>query len=194
MLEAQVEPHFLFNTLAHVRRLYDTDTASGERMLANLMDYLAVALPRMRESGSTLEREVNHAIAYLSIQRIRMGRRLEFDVDVEPALSTARTPTLMLVTLVENAIKHGIGRCPQGGRIAIRARAHDNRLRIEVADSGQGFVKTSGGGTGLANIRARLAAEYGDRAGLTIARNEPRGVIATISLPFADDPSAAASS
>jgi hypothetical protein len=183
MLEAQIEPHFLFNTLAHVRRLYDIDQANGRRMLTSLIDYLAVALPQMRETRSTLGREVAHAMAYLDIQRMRMGPRLGVDVDVPGALRDADMPPLMIVTLVENAIKHGVGPQPGGGRIAIRAWAAGESLNVEVADTGQGFARASGGGTGLANIRSRLAALFGRDASLSLRMNAPHGVVATIVVP-----------
>jgi hypothetical protein len=185
MLEAQIEPHFLFNTLAHVKRLYETDAANGARMLGNLKAYLAVALPQLRETESTLGREIAHATAYLNIQQVRMGRRLAFAIDAPDALRNDRLPPLMLVTLVENAIKHGLGPLREGGRIDVRASTEAGQLRVQVADTGQGFTKAGGGGTGLANIRARLAAEFGDRATLSLALNEPRGIVATLVLPRA---------
>ena len=186
MLEAQIEPHFLFNTLAHVKRLYDIDPVGGARMLRNLKDYLAVALPQMRETRSTLAREVDHALAYLNIQQVRMGRRLAFAVDLPPGLRNARMPPLMLLTLVENAIKHGLAPLPEGGRIDLRASSEGGRLRVQVADTGQGFAKSTGGGTGLANIRARLMAVFGQAGALSLALNAPRGIIATIILPLED--------
>ena len=120
MLEAQIEPHFLFNTLAHVRRLYETDPAAGARMLHNLARYLAGALPQMR-AAATLGRELDHVAAYLNIQQIRMGRRLAFAIDVPAALRDAALPPLMVLTLVENAIKHGLSPLREGGRIDVRA-------------------------------------------------------------------------
>ena len=188
MLEAQIEPHFLFNTLAHVTRLYETDHEAGARMLANLKSYLAVALPQMRATDSTLGRELDHAKAYLEIQQIRMGRRLAFATDVDQSLRTARLPPLMLLTLVENAIKHGLTPQPGGGRVDIRASVQTEHLHVAVADTGQGFTKSAGGGTGLANIRARLAAQFGPNAKLALALNSPSGVIATITLPYLPAP------
>ncbi|CAG0959649.1 two-component system, LytTR family, sensor histidine kinase AlgZ [Burkholderiales bacterium] len=185
MLEAQIEPHFLFNTLAHVRRLYETDPIAGARMLRNLKDYLSIALPRMRDGGSTLGREIDHAVAYLGIQQIRMGRRLAYAIDVPDRLRDTPMPSLMILTLIENAVKHGVGPLTEGGRIEVRATAVDGRLRIDVSDNGRGFVQSTGGGTGLANIRARLASSYGSAAGLSLALNEPGGVTATIVLPVA---------
>jgi sensor histidine kinase YesM len=184
MLEAQIEPHFLFNTLANVRRLYETDRAAGATMMRNLKDYLAVALPHMRATASTLGRESDHAIAYLNIQQIRMGRRLVFDFDVPSQMRDARMPPLMLLTLVENSVKHGLTPQREGGRIDVRARVVDGQLRIDVADTGEGFTKSGGGGTGLANTRARLASHFGERASLSLAINTPQGVVATLVLPY----------
>jgi len=184
MLEAQIEPHFLFNTLAHVRRLYETDRDAGPRMLRNLKDYLSVALPRMREGAATLGREIDHVEAYLAIQQIRMGRRLAYRVNVPEALRDARLPSLMVLTLVENAVKHGLTPLPEGGHIEVRASEVDGELRVDVADTGRGFTASQGGGTGLANIRARLASAHGPAARLSLAFNQPAGVIATIALPF----------
>ncbi|HZI82770.1 MAG TPA: histidine kinase [Casimicrobiaceae bacterium] len=192
VLQAQIEPHFLFNTLATVRRLYQTNRAAAASMLDNLMRYLTVALPQMRTAESTLGRETALAEAYLNIQRIRMGRRLSFAIDVAPALADAKLPPMMLLTLTENAIKHGLNPLPEGGFIRISARIEAQELRVQVADSGQGFQRTAGGGTGLANIRARLAAGYGRTAHLSIAHNNPRGLTATIALPYAIIPAAVA--
>ena len=185
VLQAQIEPHFLFNTLANVRRLYQTDAARGRSMLDHLMRYLEVALPRMRESRSTLAGEVTLIESYLEVQRIRMGRRLDFEIDVPVALRPLEVPPMMLLTLVENAIKHGLNPLPEGGRLRVQARRDGEYLCIDVADSGRGFLATSGGGTGLANIRARLAAMHGDAASLTLAENYPRGVTSTLRLPAA---------
>ena len=183
VLEAQIEPHFLFNTLAHVKRLYEIDPAGGARMLQNLKAYLAVALPQMRETECTLARELTHVTAYLNVQQIRMGRRLAFAIDLPPDLRGAAMPSLMILTLVENAIKHGLGPAQAGGRIDVRASAEGGRLRVDVADTGQGFAKAAGGGTGLANVRARLKSLFGDAASLSFSINAPRGVVATLILP-----------
>jgi signal transduction histidine kinase len=184
MLEAQIEPHFLFNTLAHVKRLYEIDPPAGARMLRNLKAYLAVALPQMRAADATLGRELDHTIAYLHIQQIRMGRRLAYSIDVDDALRSAQLPPLMLLTLVENAIKHGLTPVPAGGRIDVRAGVEAGRLRVEVADTGGGFTRSGGAGAGLANIRARLAAQFGHDASLALAMNSPSGVVATLVLPY----------
>ena len=125
------------------------------------------------------------AESYLSIQQIRMGRRLAFEIQIPDSLHDAPVPPMMLLTLTENAIKHGLNPLPEGGTIRISARVEGGQLRLRVVDSGQGFMQSSGGGTGLANIRARLAALYGPAARLNIGFNEPRGVTAIIDLPYA---------
>ena len=183
VLQAQIEPHFLFNTLANVRRLYQTDLAGGRAMLQNLMRYLEVALPHMRENRSTLGRELALVEAYLGVQLIRMGRRLAFRIDVAESLRAFDLPPMMLLTLVENAIKHGLNPLPEGGTVVITAREDAGRMRVDVADDGRGFHATSGGGTGLANIHARLAAMYGEAASLTLVENQPGGVVSTLQMP-----------
>jgi signal transduction histidine kinase len=184
VLQAQIEPHFLFNTLAHVRRLYQTEPKAARGMLEDLMRYLTVALPQMRERDSTVERETTLAEAYLNIQRIRMGRRLSFEISFPDSLRHARMPSMMLLTLIENAVKHGLGPLPEGGFIRIDANADSGSLEVKVADTGRGFTSTSGTGTGLANIRARLTAVYGDKGRLSLKPNAPRGVTASIAFPL----------
>jgi hypothetical protein len=187
VLQAQIEPHFLFNTLANVRRLYQMDIAAGRTMLDNLMRYLEVALPRMRMDRSTVGRELTLVEAYLNVQGIRMGRRLAFEIDVPRALDSLDLPPMMLLTLVENAIKHGLNPLPEGGTIRICARRYGERLHIDVVDDGRGFHAASGGGTGLANIRARLSAMHADAASLTLTENQPRGVTSTLCLAAIED-------
>lgn len=184
VLQAQIEPHFLFNTLANVRRLYDKDRRAGRTMLESLMRYLEIALPRMRDSESTLERDAGLVDAYLRIQQIRMGRRLAYSVDIPQPLRSCPVPPMMLLTLVENAIKHGLAPTPAGGRIHVAARGEGGRLLLSVADTGVGFTPGSGAGTGLANVRARLASEFGHRATLMLENNEFGGATATLALPL----------
>jgi signal transduction histidine kinase len=183
-LQAQIEPHFLFNTLATVKRLYETVPERGREMLVSLIDYLHAALPSMRGNGSTLKRELELARAYLTILQMRMGERLRFTIDCDSTLADADVPPLVLGTLIENAIKHGLAPLPEGGGISIRAARDGDRLRLEVRDSGRGFSDHAGSGVGLANIRSRLAALYGNGANLTLSANSPRGVIAAIALPL----------
>jgi sensor histidine kinase YesM len=182
-LQAQIEPHFLFNTLANVRRLYETTPSRGREMLASLIDYLRAALPSMRSDSSTLGRELDLARSFLTILQMRMGERLQFSISVEPGLLEAPIPPIILPTLVENAIKHGLGPLPEGGRIDIRARRLGDDIVIEVRDTGAGFTAVGGSGVGLANTRSRLAGLYGARASLQLASAAPRGVVATLRLP-----------
>lgn len=185
LMQAQIEPHFLFNTLASIRRLYETDPTAGRAMLRHLSRYLAASLPVLRAAHSTLARELALATAYLNVQKIRMGQRLEFDVDVPAALHDVPVPPMMLTTLVENAIIHGVGPLPEGGRISLRARSADGQLVIEVADTGRGLQEVWGPGVGLANIGARLQSQFGDRASVSLTSAQDRGVVAAIALPVA---------
>lgn len=183
VLQAQIEPHFLFNTLAHIRRLYLIDKVQAKAMLHNLSDYLHAALPQMREQESTLGRELALARAYLNVLQARMGERLEVVFAVPHELLQAELPPMMLSTLVENAIKHGIAPKPQGGMVKIAAVRDGDQIRISVADDGLGLRESAGSGVGLANTRARLAALYGAEGLLTLAANPVRGVTVSVTLP-----------
>jgi sensor histidine kinase YesM len=189
-LQAQIEPHFLFNTLANVKRLYETAPHQGREMLSSLISYLRAALPSMRQSGSTLGRELELARSFLTILKMRMGERLNFSIETDPALDNAQVPPMVLPTLVENAIKHGLSPLPEGGRIDIVARRDGDALLIDVRDNGAGFSSTGGSGVGLANTRSRLAALYGTRAAMSLLAAEPRGVVASVRMPLTTGPSA----
>ena len=182
-LQAQVEPHFLYNTLASVQALTETDPPRATEMTGHLISYLRNALPKMRESSSTVGQEIELVRAYLNILQMRMGKRLAFEIDVPPELMDTPFPPLMLPSLVENAIKHGLEPQREGGTVRIFANAEGNRLRVGVADTGRGFAETLGSGVGLENIRERLAALYGENGKLTLEANEPQGVRATIEVP-----------
>ena len=182
-LQAQVEPHFLYNTLASVQALTEVDPARANAMTGHLIQYLRNALPKMRESVSTVGQEVELVRAYLNILQMRMGKRLAFEISVPPELAELPFPPLMLPSLVENAIKHGLEPQREGGSVTIGAAAVDGSIRMTVADTGRGFGEAPGEGVGLANIRERLAALYGDAAKLTLVANEPHGVRATIEVP-----------
>jgi prepilin signal peptidase PulO-like enzyme (type II secretory pathway) len=182
-LRAQIEPHFLFNTLANVQQLYRTEPERGRKMLGNFVAYLRAALPQMRQDETTLQQEVDLARAYLDVLQVRMGRRLQTRFDVPPELGALAFPPLALSTLTENAIKHGLNPLPEGGSIGISAWIEADRLKVCVADTGAGFRHDSGRGAGLANLRARLTALYGDAGHLAFEANIPRGIRATIALP-----------
>ncbi len=181
-LQAQVEPHFLYNTLASVQALTEVDPAQANAMTGHLIAYLRNALPKMRESVSTVGQEIELVRAYLNILQMRMGKRLSFEIDVPPELMEMPFPPLMLPSLVENAIKHGLEPQREGGTVTIRASAN-GKLRLSVSDTGRGFADTLGSGVGLANIRERLAALYGDKGKLTLEAREPHGVEAVIEVP-----------
>lgn len=182
-LQAQVEPHFLYNTLASVQALTEVDPQQANAMTGHLIQYLRNALPKMRESVSTVGQEIELVRAYLNILQMRMGKRLAFEIDVPPELLEAPFPPLMLPSLVENAIKHGLEPQREGGSVIIRATESNGTLRVSVLDSGRGFAETVGAGVGLANIRERLAALYGDKGKLTLESREPHGVEAAIEVP-----------
>ena len=189
-LEAQVEPHFLYNTLAHVASLVDADPATARRMLERLIVLLRASAAGGHARSSTLGEQLAHVRAYLDVLAMRLGPRLGWSIDAPDALASRELPPAILQPLVENAIKHGIEPSLAGGTIALTARDEGGRLSIEVADTGVGFGGASaptGGssGLGLANLRARLAALYGDEARVTLAENPPCGVRVTVSLPSA---------
>jgi hypothetical protein len=184
LLHAQVEPHFLYNTLASAQLLTRSDPARADQMLGNLITYLRHSLPRPEDSLSTLGDEVERARAYLEILRIRMGDRLGLQIQVPEQLRSVPTPPMMLQTLVENAIKHGLEPVTGGGTVWILARETEGKIAVTVADDGRGFSEEGGGtGIGLKNIRERLRLAYGDKAAFDIVANFPKGVAATITLP-----------
>mgnify|MGYP003384797918 CR=1 FL=1 len=189
MMQAQVEPHFLFNTLASVEYLIETDPPRAAAMQRSLIKYLRAVLPQMRENPLviTLGREVDLVRDYLELLKMRMEERLEVHFDVADNLRNAAFPPMMLQSLTENAIKHGLECKPEGGNLLIRAQLVDNTLRVSVTDDGMGFgtVKSDSTGLGLASIRERLKLLHGNQARLLIEPNQPSGVCATIEVPFA---------
>jgi len=187
VMQAQVEPHFLFNTLANVQHLVQADAQAASRMLDNLIRYLRIALPQMRETTSTLGREMDMAAAYLEIFKIRMGTRMSYEMHLPHALRDECFPPMMLITLVENAIKHGIDPSCDAGEVILSAEVKEGKLIVKVADTGEGFQPKKGGGVGLANIRERLATLYGKAARLQLEENQPRGVVATIEIPVKNE-------
>lgn len=188
LLHAQVEPHFLYNTLASAQYLTRNDPQRADEMLGNLIAYLRHSLPSAENSPSTLGEELERARAYLEILKIRMGARLNTQIDVPERLQSVPFPAMMLQTLVENAIKHGLEPKSGGGTVWILARDHEQGVAVTVADDGQGFNEQSGGtGIGLKNVRERLRLAYGAAASFAIVSNFPNGVAATIVVPTSID-------
>ncbi len=184
LLHAQVEPHFLYNTLASAQVLTRCDPARADEMLGNLIVYLRHSLPRTGDAPSTLGEELDRVRAYLDILKIRMGARLNPQIEVPEAMLAVPFPPMMLQTLVENAIKHGLEPKSGGGTIWILAREIDGSVAVTVADDGRGFSAEGGGtGIGLKNVRERLRLAYGAAASFAIAANFPCGVAATITVP-----------
>ncbi len=188
LLHAQVEPHFLYNTLASAQVLTRTDPARADQMLGHLIQYLRRSLPQIDDTDSTLGDELERAQAYLEILKIRMGNRLQLQIDVPDPLKRQPFPPMMLQTLVENAIKHGLEPKTEGGTVWIRAREHDGQVSVTVADDGLGFnAQTGGTGIGLKNVRERLRLLHGGAANFSIVSNFPAGVAATIAVPTAGE-------
>ena len=184
LLNAQVEPHFLYNTLASAQYLTRSEPARADEMLGYLIQYLRHSLPRAEQTLSTLGEELERARSYLQILKIRMGTRLELKLDVPESLLPTPLPPMMLQTLVENAIKHGLEPKPGGGTVWINARRDGDLAVITVADDGNGFSTVGGGtGIGLKNLRERLRLVYDGHAALAVVANMPAGVAATISVP-----------
>jgi hypothetical protein len=193
-MQAQVEPHFLFNTLASIDHLIETDPARASQMQKNLIALLRASMPTMREAsgqgGSQGVRDLGREVAvirpYLEILKVRMEERLSTEINVPEGLLSAEFPPMMVQTLVENAIKHGLEPKPEGGHLRVSAEIVHGKLQMTVADTGLGFGKaaTAGTGVGLANIRERLQLLYGPRASLTVAENQPSGTVVTVTVPY----------
>jgi hypothetical protein len=185
LLQAQVEPHFLYNTLANAQLLTRSDPPLADQMLGNLIQYLRHSLPRTGDGMATLGEELERTRAYLDILKIRMGERLQVHLQVDESLHAHPLPSMMLQMLVENAIKHGLEPKPGGGNVWVLARVSGRTLSVTVADDGMGLQgHTGGSGIGLANVRERLGLEYGAAASFAINSNFPAGVAATISVPY----------
>ena len=183
-LQAQVAPHFLFNTLANVQALVDTGSPLASQLLRSLVAYLRAAVPLLHEPATTIDREVRMVQAYLDLMKMRMPDRLRFALHVDESARPLRCPPATLLTLVENAVRHGIDPSEEGGEIVVEVRRRDARCCIRVADSGVGLAQSNAGpGTGLARLREALQLMFGGDARLTVAAREPRGVIAELDFP-----------
>jgi hypothetical protein len=183
LLQAQVEPHFLFNTLANVRELVDAGSPQASSVLGSLITYLRAAVPRLHEPGGTVAQELDLVRAYLAVMHMRMPDRLQWSVDAEPAAMQVACPPTSVLTLVENAVRHGIDPAEEGGRIDVRATARGNECRIQVIDTGVGLSGSTLEGTGLSNLRERLQLAFGDAAHLALVPVQPHGTSAELVLP-----------
>jgi hypothetical protein len=184
LLQAQVEPHFLFNTLANVRELVVAGSPQAATVLDTLIAYLRAAVPRLHDPSTTIGQELQLVRAYLALMHLRMPDRLQFDVQADPAALDLRCPPTTLLTLVENAIRHGIDPSEEGGRIDVRVEVLDGRCRVSVSDTGLGLRDAQGSlGTGLAALRERLALVFGREVQVRIGAMEPRGARAEAEFP-----------
>jgi len=183
LLQAQIEPHFLFNTLSNVLSLIDTDPANGKSMLMDLIHYLRTSLSRTLHDPITLDQEIDMIKAYLNIQKIRMGDRLRFKIELPDAVRKHPFPPMLLQPLVENAVKHGLEPKMEGGEIMIKAMEEEDLIRIEVMDTGLGFSSFHETGVGIGNVKERIQLLYGEKGRLIIEENKPSGVRAIIEVP-----------
>ena len=192
-MQAQVEPHFLFNTLASIDHLIETDPARASQMQKNLIALLRASMPSMRDASPgahNLGREMAVIRPYLEILKVRMEDRLQTHIDVPEGLLSAEFPSMMIQSLVENAIKHGLEPKAEGGKLEVSAQIVHGMLSVTVADTGLGFGRaaTAGTGVGLANIRERLKLLYGDKASMVVADNVPSGTVVTLAVPYQAQP------
>ena len=185
LLQAQIEPHFLFNTLANVQALVESGSAQAAPVLKSLIAYLRAAMPRLHSSASTLANEMALVRAYLELMRMRMPDRLDFSIDVADDIASHAFLPMSVLTLVENAVRHGIDPGEQGGRIDVSARreAGGEAIRIVVADTGTGMSESAVPGTGLANLESRLRGRFGSAARLELHEAVPHGLSAEIVVP-----------
>jgi sensor histidine kinase YesM len=183
LLQAQIEPHFLFNTLGAVQQLAEGRAPEAAALSGHLIRFLRNSMGSFGERPVSLGDELVVVESYLRIMQSRLGERLSLRIDVPESLRRCTLLPTMLLTLVENAIKHGIEPSPAGGEIRVSAHRSDSMLAIEVADTGVGMSETLGDGNGLRNVREQLALAYGDVATLALVENEPHGLIVRLTIP-----------
>ena len=184
LLQAQVQPHFLFNTLANVRALVASGSAQATSVLDHLIAYLRAAIPRIGDVAATFDEELDRVHAYLELMHLRMPDRLQFEVSIDEDARALACPPMAVLTLVENAVRHGIDPAEDGGRVEVRVERHGPRCRVAVTDTGVGLHEAGGTpGTGLSTLRERLRLAYGDTAQLRITALAPHGVRADIDVP-----------
>ncbi|MBC3831210.1 histidine kinase [Undibacterium amnicola] len=190
LLQAQVEPHFLFNTLANIRALVNTSSRQAPAVLDSLIAYLQAAVPRLHHSPPSFAQEWQLARSYLEIMQMRMPDRLQFSLQIDEAMLAMYCPPMSLLTLVENAVRHGIDPSEEGGLIQVNVDLHQQHCRIQVKDTGVGLSHINANqsahpslGTGLLGLRERLQLDFGDKAYLKITAIEPHGVHAEVVFP-----------
>jgi signal transduction histidine kinase len=184
LLQAQVAPHFLFNTLANVQALVDAGSPHASAVLRSLTAYLRAAVPVLHEAAATIERELQLVRPYLELMQMRMPDRLEYAMNVDPAALKVRCPPTTLLTLVENAVRHGIDPSEGGGRIDVDIARRGERCVVRVADTGAGLHQSANGlGTGLMTLGERLQLIFGDAAHVRLTPNGPRGTVVEIDMP-----------
>lgn len=188
LLDAQIEPHFLFNTLALVKRHYRHDAAAADEVMQALLYYLERATPAIRQADWTLAQELDLISSYLAILKHRFGSRLQYEIACPDELSDTVIPALVLATLVENAVRHGLTPKHEGGTIHILVRRHETSLSISICDDGVGLRHSSGSGLGLSTVRARLRTAFGEHANLVVEPRLPCGVRASLSFPLPNLP------
>jgi hypothetical protein len=187
LMQAQIEPHFLFNTLNSILSLLDTDPEKGKTMLLQFTQYLRMSLKKYRQKTTTLRKEMEMIQAYLEIFKGRMGKRLEYSIDMAEDVAEFSIPTMLIQPLVENAIKHGLEPKIEGGNIRIYSRKKNDCLKVEIIDTGLGFDEKSQLGIGLTNIKDRLKTLYGRKGRFMLEDNRPSGLKAVIEVPHAKD-------
>jgi signal transduction histidine kinase len=192
VLQAQVEPHFLFNTLASVRSLVTSDPQRAARTIDALAQHLRATLPKIRaqtgQSQSTLGEQFDICASYLELMKVRLGERLQVELRLPPELRELPFPPLLLISLVENAIKHGAEPKPGATRVTLVAHVVNDQLEVTVEDDGAGLTLGMGEGTGLANIRAQLLTRFGSAAQLELLERAYGGVIARLVTPLEPRP------
>ena len=184
LLQAQIEPHFLFNTLSNILSLLDTEIEKGKSMLIDFTHYLRTSLTRTRDEITTIGQEAEMNRIYLTIFKARMGDRLHFEIDIPENMKSIPFPPMLVQPLVENAIKHGLEPAIGGGKIWIRGALEGGTIRLEVLDTGLGLRENSPAGIGLDNIRERLRSLYGEEGRLILEENRPSGLKAIIEVPY----------
>jgi hypothetical protein len=184
LLQAQVAPHFLFNTLANVQALVESGAPQASQVLKSLIAYLRAAVPRLHETSTTLGQELELVRAYLEVMHMRMPDRLKYEFVVDPAASGITCPPMTLLTLVENAVRHGIDPSEVGGLIKVEVQVQSDRCTVRVSDTGVGLKAMGHGlGTGLASLRERLHLAFAGQAELRLRDIQPHGVLAEVSFP-----------